>query len=91
MKMQTERDLISTCLALLVDEPVTLSAVERKLVKLAQASALAIGQREVAAVRKAILRGTDPLGDAFSAIRSPQDRRATGAVYTPHSLSLIHI
>lgn len=86
MKMQTERDLISICLALLVDEPVTLSTVERKLVKLTQASALTVGQREVDAIRKAILRGADPLGDAFSAIRSPQDRRAAGAVYTPHSI-----
>lgn len=86
MTMQTERDLISMCLALIVDGLESLSTVERKLVKVTQASVSSVGRREADAVRKAILRGADPLGDAFSAIRSPQDRRSAGAVYTPHAI-----
>ena len=86
MTMQTERDLISMCLALLLDGHGSLSAVERKLAKTAEASALNVRQLEVNAARKAILRGADPLGDAFSAIRSPLERRASGAVYTPHPI-----
>src|SRR3984893_10928701 len=34
-------------------------------------------------VRKAIERGEDPLGEAFSSLRSAAVRRAAGAIYTP--------
>jgi SAM-dependent methyltransferase len=34
----------------------------------------------------AIRSGADPLGDAFSAIRSPLTRRAVGAFYTPPAI-----
>ncbi len=34
-------------------------------------------------VRRRITAGDDPLGDTFCALRSPSDRRAQGAVYTP--------
>jgi hypothetical protein len=37
----------------------------------------------VAQVGAAILRGEDPLGDAFASLRSPQERRPIGATYTP--------
>ena len=36
--------------------------------------------------RLAIARGDDPLGDAFCRLRSPQTRRARGAVYTPRPI-----
>lgn len=38
---------------------------------------------EVDAIRKAILIGEDPLGDAFCQIRTREIRRANGATYTP--------
>jgi len=81
--MQTEQELIALCLAL-IDGQAALSAPERKLAKTALATPL--NRREVAAARKSILRGADPLGEAFSKIRSAQDRRALGAVYTPHPI-----
>lgn len=81
--MPTERELIALCLAL-IDGQAALSAPERKLAKLVPTTQ--INQREVDAARKAILRGADPLGEAFSAIRSAHERRALGAVYTPHPI-----
>lgn len=81
--MQTEQELIALCLAL-IDGQAALSAPERKLAKTALATP--INRREVAAARKAILRGADPFGEAFSVIRSAQERRALGAVYTPHPI-----
>ena len=42
-----------------------------------------IADGAVDALRRRIARGADPLGDAFSSIRSAGTRRATGAVYTP--------
>lgn len=80
MKMQTEQELVALCHAL-IGEHGGLSAAERKLVKTAPASTLK--SRDIEAIRKAIARGTDPLGEAFSSIRSAAERRASGAVYTP--------
>jgi len=34
-------------------------------------------------LRREILRGEDPLGEAFSSLRSAADRRAAGAIYPP--------
>lgn len=70
------------CLALL-DRPSSLSTPERAL---AQSSRLPHGARDVTAVRDAISLGQDPLGTAFSTIRSAGDRRAAGAVYTPPAI-----
>lgn len=81
--MQTEQDLVAVCLALIGGRS-GLSAAERKLA--ANAACSAVSAHEVEKVRKAILRGTDPLGDAFSSIRSSSQRRASGAVYTPNAI-----
>ena len=80
MNVQTEQELVALCLALIGGQG-CLSAAERKLAKAAPASALK--PRDIDAIRKAISRGGDPLGEAFSLIRSAADRRAAGAVYTP--------
>ncbi|KZE31451.1 Eco57I restriction-modification methylase domain-containing protein [Crenobacter luteus] len=80
MKVQTELELVALCLALIGGQG-SLSAAERKLVK--AAPALALKSRDIETTRKAIRRGADPLGEAFSSIRSAADRRAAGAVYTP--------
>ena len=85
--MRTERDLINLCITL-VGEGVDFSSPERELLasvagnRRVPASSLDI----VEAARAAILRGDDPLGDAFMAIRSAQSRRAAGAVYTPRTI-----
>ena len=81
LDMQTERELIGVCLAL-IDRQDELSAPEQMLVKTASLNAIKVSELDV--LRKAIMAGADPLGDAFALIRSASDRRATGAVYTPH-------
>jgi adenine-specific DNA-methyltransferase len=42
--------------------------------------------RDVRTARARILAGQDPLGDALSRLRSTEERRALGAVYTPRPL-----
>ena len=39
--------------------------------------------RQLKALREAIRGGDDPLGDAFTRLRSPEERRPLGATYTP--------
>jgi len=51
---------------------------ERRLV-----SELPPGRLDVAGLRERINDGEDPLGDAFCAIRSAQERRPLGQTYTP--------
>lgn len=80
MKIQTENELVAVCLVL-IGEQGGLSAAERKLAK--AASALPLRPRDIDTIRKAIESGNDPLGEAFSSIRSGADRREAGAVYTP--------
>ncbi len=41
---------------------------------------------QLEAVRRAILRGEDPLGDALCRVRSAEDRRRKGAIYTPQGI-----
>lgn len=77
---QTEQELVSICLTLIGGQG-GLSAAERTLAK--TASALALKNRDIEGIRNAIAQGDDPLGDAFSSIRSAAERRAAGAVYTP--------
>lgn len=83
MIVQTERELVSLCLAL-IGGTGGLSAAERQLVRTAPAASWTAVA--IAAVRKSIKAGEDPLGEAFSAIRSASDRRAAGAVYTPPAI-----
>jgi len=78
--MRTEQELVALCLSLIEGQG-GLSAAERKLAKSAPVSTL--NARELEAIRKNISRGADPLGDAFSLLRSASERRAAGAVYTP--------
>jgi len=80
MNVQTERDLAALCVAL-SGEQVGLSAAERKLVM--AAPELALKPKDIEAIRRAIELGSDPLGEAFSSIRSAAERRVAGAVYTP--------
>lgn len=79
LKITTERQLVALCLALGVRSGV-LSRSEAALVS----GVRELGDRRVVeAVSKHILSGGDPLGDAFQRLRSPDNRRGAGAVYTP--------
>lgn len=80
MMMHSEADLVAVCIAL-IGGLGDLSLPERKLAK--KAATASMSTAEVARLRKAIIRGNDPLGDAFSRIRSAEHRREDGAVYTP--------
>lgn len=78
--IQTENDLIAVAAAL-VWPTAALSRGEKALQK--KVSRQAIEPAFLDTIRDDILAGNDPLGNAFSAIRSAIERRAAGAVYTP--------
>ena len=78
--MQTESMLIAMSCALIGDLG-PISDAERTLVEASQH--LTIEPSELAAARKTILAGGDPLGEAFLRLRSSLQRRSDGAVYTP--------
>ncbi|WP_186156000.1 Eco57I restriction-modification methylase domain-containing protein [Burkholderia gladioli] len=78
--IQTENHLIAIAAAL-VGDSTALSVGEKALKR--KVSGQAIEQAFLDSVRHDIQAGNDPLGDAFAAIRSAVERRATGAVYTP--------
>jgi hypothetical protein len=77
--IQTEQALASACLALIGAQD-RLSPAEASLVGVA---AHDLFPPDIHGLRTSILRGDDPLGDAFSSLRSATTRRAAGAVYTP--------
>ncbi|EQD65762.1 XamI DNA methyltransferase [mine drainage metagenome] len=81
--MQSEADLIAAAVTLL-EGPGHLSPSERRIIKSASASNVEADRTD--GLRKAILSGADPLGEAFSLIRSADRRRADGAVYTPATI-----
>lgn len=76
--IQTERDLASVAGALIGKE-VRLSAAERRLVP----RMLTVSARTLNAIRTKIRAGADPLGEIFCSIRSSEQRRSSGATYTP--------
>jgi N-6 DNA Methylase len=81
--MQTMEALVGMCLALTKGRA-GITAAERRL---ANAKRTVVpSPRALTEVRAAIKRGEDPLGDAFTLLRSPVDRRASGAVYTPATI-----
>lgn len=85
MHPETESELVALCLTL-IGQHDGLSAAERQLAQTAPVTTLKADQLE--AIRKAISVGADPLGEAFSSIRSAAERRPSGAVYTP--LPIVH-
>jgi hypothetical protein len=80
MPIRDQQSLVSICLALIGDLS-RLSTAERKLVR--QLGAEEADAKVARRVRQSILKRHDPLGDAFTEIRSGLERRETGAVYTP--------
>jgi adenine-specific DNA-methyltransferase len=77
-----ESELAASALALGARSVGRLSAGEERLA----ASAARVPRARLAALREAIARGEDPLGDAFCALRSPVERRPLGATYTPRAV-----
>lgn len=63
-----------------------LSAREQVLTTAAFSGGPAPRAADVAAAKSMIRDGEDPLGGAFLALRTPEERRADGAVYTPAEL-----
>jgi hypothetical protein len=76
-RIESERELAGIALALVASTELTRD--EQHLA----VSALRAKGGKVDAVLASLAAGHDPLGDAFSEIRSPSARRITGAVYTP--------
>ena len=79
--IQTERQLASLA-SLLITDRRRLTQRELKLC----ASTEQVDPAVVESTRKLIAAGDDPLGDLFSAIRSPELRRNAGATYTPGAI-----
>lgn len=78
----TEADLVAVALALgAAQAGGPLSKAENTLAQ--SAADTPVDVRIVAEIRDRIAGGEDPLGDAFSALRSPDVRRESGATYTP--------
>lgn len=78
--IKTENDLIAVAAAL-VGPSAALSSGEKTLKK--KVARRTVEAAFLAGIRKDILAGNDPLGDAFATIRTPEDRRVDGATYTP--------
>lgn len=74
-----EPTLVGLAAALGAESVAGLSPLEAQLLRQAPPVPAAL----VDDVREGVLRGDDPLGDAFCQIRSAEHRRSQGAVYTP--------
>jgi adenine-specific DNA-methyltransferase len=79
---RSEADLVAVALALGAAEAGgPLSTAEIALAK--TGAGVSVDPHVVADLRCRIMSGADPLGDAFSTLRSPDVRRENGATYTP--------
>ena len=74
-----EIELVAAAMALGAGDVPGLSPQERALLK----ACVPLGKSEALAIRRSIRDGADPLGSAFSRIRSADQRRESGATYTP--------
>lgn len=79
--IDSECSLAGLALALLIG-PSILTAEEKLLAQ----DAVRPSAQLIAATRGLIAAGTDPLGEAFCALRSADSRRAKGATYTPQTI-----
>ena len=79
VQLNREQDLIAAAKALGAEEVAGLSAAERVLLK----NCTPLSKGDSIALRRQIREGADPLGSAFCRIRSPDQRRESGATYTP--------
>jgi adenine-specific DNA-methyltransferase len=75
----TEDKLVSVALALGASDVPGWTAAEKQLAR----SASRVDAKLVSKARELIRAGSDPLGEVFSQLRSPELRRDLGATYTP--------
>jgi len=78
----SEGDLVAGAVALGAGEIQPWSDEEVVLVRGAL-STQSFSRNVLSRLRESIRAGSDPLGDAFCALRSPENRREAGATYTP--------
>jgi len=77
--LTSEYHLISAAMALNAAQIATWSSEERSLSK----GVACFSELAATTLADQIQRGKDPLGEAFSRLRSPEQRREDGATYTP--------
>lgn len=80
--LRNESDLVSAALALGAGDVRGWSSQEERLA----AKAVPVSHDLAARMTARIQRGTDPLGTAFSRLRSSENRRALGATFTPNAI-----
>lgn len=80
----TISSLVSLAVALGAEQVGGLTKEEAQLVS--DADVTAPSSAELLRVRTLIRAGHDPLGDAYCAIRSPEERRPLGQTYTPREI-----
>jgi len=82
--LESEGELIGACLAL--TRRGRLSQLSDSEAALADSDVTEPGPARLHRIKALIREGKDPLGDAFTALRSPAERRKLGAVYTPAAI-----
>jgi len=80
--LTTEESLVAAAVGLGAADVAGFSAAEEVLVR----SATLLNNKVILTLRRQIRLGEDPLGDAFTRIRSPDTRRESGATYTPNGI-----
>ncbi|MDQ4032264.1 MAG: methyltransferase, partial [Actinomycetota bacterium] len=87
MPAGTELDLVRLAVSLgAVAMGGPLSTAEADLVYAAREQSEAPHEIVIDEIARQILAGLDPLGESFSRLRSAQERRSSGAIYTPSEL-----
>jgi hypothetical protein len=79
----SEHELAAACGALIAG---ACGLSEPEVALLARARGAAVADVQLSSLSTLIATGADPLGEAFLSLRSPTDRRADGAVYTPSAI-----
>lgn len=80
--IDSEHELVGLALSLGAAELGPLSPAERSVAARGERAST----RLTSAFAAAIARGGDPLGEAFSRLRTPRERRKLGATYTPEAI-----
>ncbi len=78
----SERSLLAASVALGALCVPALSSEETALVRTAHS----LPDNQIQQLRRKLLAGQDPLGDAFTTLRTPEHRRTLGATYTPKGI-----
>jgi adenine-specific DNA-methyltransferase len=81
-QLLSEASLVSAAIALGAEEVAGISPAEIKLI----GKTTPLDRKTALVLRSEIRDGTDPLGSAFSTLRSAEVRRECGATYTPEGI-----